>query len=55
MVVESLVVLELKATKEIALVFFATVRLYLKAMKLKHGLLFNFNHTTLQIKRVIAP
>lgn len=54
MVVESVVVLELKAVKDLDPVFFATVRSYLKAMRLKHGLLLNFNHPTLQIKRVIA-
>ena len=54
MVIDQLVVLELKAAKELDPVFFATVRSYLKAMRLKHGLLLNFNHPTLQIKRVIA-
>ncbi|MGB0766946.1 MAG: GxxExxY protein [Phycisphaeraceae bacterium] len=43
MLVEGLVVLELKAVKELDPVFFATVRSYLKAMHLKRGLLLNFN------------
>ena len=54
MVVEDLVVVELKAVKDLDPVFLATVKSYLKAMKLMHGLLLNFNHATLQIKRVIA-
>jgi len=54
MVVEHAVVLELKAVKDLDPVFFATVRSYLKAIELRHGLLLNFNHPTLQIKRVIA-
>lgn len=54
MLVEDVVILELKAVKNLEENFFATTRSYLRAMHLRHGLLLNFNRPTLQIKRVIA-
>lgn len=54
MLVEQQIVVELKAIKAFDLVHFAVVRSYLKAMRLRHGLLLNFNANTLEIKRVLA-
>lgn len=54
MLVEGQIVVELKAIKAIDPVHFATVRSYLKATGLKHGLLLNFNRPTLDIKRVLG-
>ncbi|MFQ5734563.1 MAG: GxxExxY protein [Planctomycetaceae bacterium] len=51
--VENTIVVELKAVKAIEDVHFATVRSYLKAQKLRHGLILNFSATKLQPKRVI--
>jgi len=53
MVVEGLIVLELKAIQAIEDVHFAIVRSYLKATGLRHGLLLNFSEMPLKIKRVI--
>ena len=50
--VEGDVVVELKAVQELALVFFAVVRSYLKAMRLRDALLFNFTSMPLTIRRV---
>lgn len=55
LVVEDLIVVELKAIKNLEDVHFAIVRSYLKAMKQKHGLLFHFAKPTLEIKRVLGP
>ncbi len=52
--VESTVVVELKAVETFKDRHFAVVRSYLKAAKRQHGLLMNFAHPTLQVKRVIA-
>jgi GxxExxY protein len=46
-------VVELKAIKALEDVHFAQVRSYLKALHLKHGLLFNFAAMPLAVKRVI--
>jgi len=46
-------VVELKAIKALEDVHFAQVRSYLKALRLRHGLLFNFASTPLTVKRVI--
>lgn len=54
MLVERQIVVELKAIKEIDPVHFAVVRSYLRAAKLKHGLLLNYNKPKLEIKRVLA-
>lgn len=53
LLVEGQVIAELKAIKAIEDVHFATVRSYLKACHLRHGLLFNFSATPLTVKRVI--
>ncbi len=52
LLVESELVVELKAITALDNVHFATVRSYLKALGLSHGLLFNFAATRLTIKRV---
>jgi len=54
LLVEDIVVVELKAIKNIEDVHFAVVRSYLKAAGRKHGLILNFAKTTLEVKRVIA-
>ena len=46
-------VVELKAIKAIEDVHFAQVRSYLRATKLKHGLLINFANFSLTVKRVL--
>ena len=51
--IESKIVLELKAVKQIQNDHFATVRSYLKAVNQKHGLIINFAKTKLEVKRVI--
>ncbi len=53
LLVENMVVVELKAIKALEDVHFAQVRSYLKACQLKHGLLLNFSTMPLSIKRVI--
>jgi GxxExxY protein len=53
--VNSTIVVELKAIKDLEDVHFAIVRSYLKAAGRKHGLLLNFAKVTLEIKRVLAP
>jgi len=50
--VEGAVVVELKAVQELADIFFAVVRSYLKATGLSTGLIFNFATMPLTIKRV---
>ena len=52
LLVESKVIVELKAVKEFEPVFFAIVRSYLKAAKLQTGLLINFNAVPLAVKRI---
>jgi GxxExxY protein len=54
LLVEGLVVVELKAVKEINDSHFAIVRSYLRAVGLHHGLILNFAKPTLEIKRVSA-
>ena len=49
---EGQVVVELKAVSDLAPIFFATVRSYLKAAHLETGLLLNFAAIPLTIKRV---
>jgi GxxExxY protein len=53
LVVESEIVLELKAVKALEDIHFAQLRSYLKASGLHTGLLLNFNAPTLVIKRVV--
>lgn len=52
-VVENVIIVELKAVKEFADIHFAQLRSYLKATGLKVGLLLNFGKPTLEIKRVV--
>jgi len=54
MLAEAVMVIELKAVKAFEDIHFATTRSYLHALSLDHGLLLNFNATTLEIKRVLA-
>ena len=53
LLVEDLIVVELKAISVLADIHFAIVRSYLKAAGLEHGLLLNFATMPLTIKRVI--
>ncbi len=53
LIVEDLIVLELKAVKGLEEIHFAVVRSYLRAADKNHGLLMNFNRPTLEVKRVI--
>jgi GxxExxY protein len=50
--VESKIVVELKAIRDLEDIHFAIVRSYLKAARAQHGLLMNFAKTTLEVKRV---
>jgi len=54
LLVNQLIVVELKAIKNFEDIHFAVVRSYLHALRLNHGLLLNFNATQLQVKRVLA-
>jgi GxxExxY protein len=53
LVVESEIVVELKAVKALDDIHFAQVKSYLKATRLRVGLLMNFNAPTLVVKRVV--
>jgi GxxExxY protein len=53
LLVENQVIVELKAVKEFTDVHYAQLRSYLKATRLKVGLLLNFAKPTLEIKRVV--
>ncbi len=53
LLVENLIVVELKAISELEDIHFAIVRSYLKAASLEHGLLLNFATMPLMVKRVI--
>ena len=53
MLVENVIIIELKAVKEFADIHFAQLRSYLKATGLKVGLLLNFGKPTLDIKRIV--
>ena len=55
LIVEGVLVLELKAVKAFEEVHFAVTRSYLTATGLRHGLLLNFARSTLEVKRVIRP
>jgi len=52
LLVEDVVVVELKAVLELQDIFYATVRSYLKATGKSLGLILNFACPTLQVKRV---
>jgi GxxExxY protein len=51
--VESVLIVEIKAVKALENIHFAQVRSYLRATGLQHGLLLNFATLTLTAKRVI--
>jgi GxxExxY protein len=53
LVVESDIIVELKAVKALEDVHFAQLKSYLKATGLRVGLLLNFNAPTLVVKRVV--
>ena len=53
LVVDSQIIVELKAVKGLEDIFFAQVRSYLRASGLHIGLLLNFNAPTLVVKRVV--
>jgi len=52
LVVERLIIVELKAISAIENIHFAVLRSYLKAAELDHGLLLNFASVSLTVKRV---
>ena len=52
LLVEDVVVVELKAVLELQDIFYATLRSYLKATGKSVGLILNFACSTLQVKRV---
>lgn len=54
LLVEKIIVVDLKAISELLAVHFAIVKSQLRAAKLKHGLLLNFAKVTLETKRVIC-
>lgn len=54
LIVNDIIVVELKAIKNIEDIHFAIVRSYLKALKKQHGLILNFAKVTLEVKRVIS-
>jgi GxxExxY protein len=54
LLVDGQIVVELKAIKALEDVHFATVRSYLSATGLRVGLLFNFNASTLVVKRIVV-
>jgi GxxExxY protein len=53
LIVDERLVVELKAVKALEDIHYAQVKSYLKATRLKVGLLFNFNAPTLVIKRIV--
>jgi len=52
LLVEGNVIVEIKAVKDFEPIFFAILRSYLNAAKLRTGLLINFNAVPLAVKRV---
>jgi GxxExxY protein len=54
LLVEGVLVVELKAVKALEDVHFATVKSYLRATGNRHGLLMNFAKPTLEIRRVMV-
>lgn len=52
LLVEGVLVVELKAVRALEDIFFATTRSYMKALGVEDGLLLNFASTPLTIKRV---
>jgi GxxExxY protein len=53
LIVNDIIVVELKAVKNIQDVHFAIVKSYLKALGKEHGLIINFSKKILEVKRVI--
>jgi GxxExxY protein len=53
LIVNDIIVVELKAVKNIQDVHFAIVKSYLKALGKEHGLIINFSKNILEVKRVI--
>jgi GxxExxY protein len=53
LLIENVIIVELKAVTKLADIHFAQLRSYLKATRLKVGLLLNFAKPTLEIKRVV--
>lgn len=53
LVVDNQIIVELKAIRALDDAHFAQVRSYLKATRLRVGLLMNFNAPTLVIKRIV--
>jgi len=54
LLVAEMIVVELKAIKNLENVHFAIVKSYLRAIGREHGLLLNFAKPTLEVKRVIC-
>ena len=54
LLVEDVIVVDLKAISELLPIHFAIVKSQLRAVKRKHGLLINFAKVTLEVKRVIC-
>jgi len=54
LLVNDVIVVELKAIKAIENIHFAIVKSHLRALGKEHGLLLNFNKTSLEVKRVIV-
>lgn len=54
LLIDDVLVVELKAIKDLEDVHFATVKSYLRATSQRHGLLLNFAKVTLVIKRVMV-
>ena len=53
LLVDGEIVVEIKAVKALEDVYFAQVKSYLKATRLRVGLLLNFNAPTLVVKRIV--
>ncbi len=54
LIVDREIIVELKAVKALEDIHFAQVRSYLKATRLRIGLLMNFNSPTLVVKRILC-
>jgi len=54
LLVDSIVVVEVKTARDFEDIHFVIVRSYLKALGLKHGLLLNFARPKLDVRRVIC-
>ena len=55
LIVSDVLVVELKAVERLAPIHFAQVRSYLRATRLRAGLLLNFESPTLEIRRILNP